>query len=39
MTELETLKAKLAGRKGKPGFEENVRAIEKRIEELERKDA
>lgn len=35
MDELTTLKAKLAARRNKPGFEENVREIEKRIAELE----
>jgi len=35
MTELESLKAKLAARKGRPGYEGNVREIEKRIAELE----
>lgn len=35
MTELEALKAKLAGRKGKPGYEENCAEIEKRIAEIE----
>lgn len=34
--ELVTLRAKLAARKGVPGFEENTRAIEQRIAELER---
>lgn len=34
--ELETLRRKLAARKGAPGYEENVREIEKRIAELER---
>lgn len=33
--ELEALKAKLAARRNSPGFEENVREIEKRIAELE----
>lgn len=37
MTELETLKQKLAKREGAPGFEENVQEIKKRIAELERK--
>jgi exonuclease VII small subunit len=36
MTELETLQSKLKARKGKPGFEENVREIERRIQELEK---
>lgn len=35
MTELETLKAKLKARRGQPGLEENVKAIEQRIAELE----
>lgn len=33
--ELEALKRKLAARKAVPGFEENVRELEKRIAELE----
>lgn len=33
--ELAALKAKLARRKGKPGFADNVQAIEARIAELE----
>lgn len=37
MTELETLKAKLAARDGMPGFEANVRDIKARIAELEKK--
>jgi len=32
---LTELKAKLAARKGQPGFAENVRAIEARIAEME----
>jgi hypothetical protein len=36
MTELEMLKAKLAARKGKEGYKENVREIEARIAELEK---
>lgn len=35
MDELETLRRKLAARKGKPGFTANVEAIERRIAELE----
>lgn len=38
MTRLEDLKRKLATRKGKPGFEENVRAIEAEIARLEQSD-
>lgn len=34
-SELDRLKAKLAARKGVPGFEENVRELEQRIAELE----
>ncbi|WP_269769640.1 hypothetical protein [Sphingomonas sp. MA1305] len=34
--ELDALKAKLAARKKMPGFEENVRELQKRIDELER---
>jgi hypothetical protein len=36
VTELESLKAKLAARKGKEGYKENVREIEARIAELEK---
>lgn len=35
MTELETLKRKLAARENKPGFKANVEALKKRIAELE----
>ena len=35
MTELEALRAKLAARKGKPGFAANVAAIEAEIARLE----
>lgn len=34
--ELDALKAKLAARKNMPGFEENVRELQRRIAELER---
>lgn len=34
-TELDTLKAKLAARDGRPGFEDNVKELRKRIAELE----
>ena len=37
--ELERLKAKLKARRRVPGYEANVREIEKRIAELEAKDA
>lgn len=37
LSEMETLKAKLAKREGMPGFEENVRDIKARIAELEKK--
>lgn len=37
--ELEILKCKLAARKGRPGWEENVREIEARIAELEKSKA
>lgn len=33
--ELAALKAKLATRKGRPGYADNVKAIERRIAELE----
>lgn len=33
--ELKALRVKLAGRKGRLGYEENVREIEQRIAELE----
>lgn len=36
-SELEALKAKLAARKGKPGYAQNVEEIEARIAELEAK--
>lgn len=36
MTELESLKAKLAARKGIPEYAESVREIEARIAELEK---
>jgi hypothetical protein len=36
MAELDDLRRKLAARKGKPGYEENLREIEARIAELER---
>jgi hypothetical protein len=36
--ELESLRAKLAARKGKDGYKENVAEIEKRIAELEADD-
>lgn len=36
MTELGTLKQKLAKREGAPGFEENVQEIRKKIAELEK---
>lgn len=36
MTPLEMLKAKLASRKGREGYAENVRELEKRIAELEK---
>lgn len=35
MTRLDDLKRKLAARRGRSGFEENVRAIEAEIERLE----
>ena len=35
MTELETLREKLAARENKPGYEENVKRIKERIAELE----
>lgn len=35
MTRIEQLKHKLAARKGKPGFEDNVKAIEAEIARLE----
>lgn len=38
MTRLDDLRRKLAARKGKPGFEENVRAIEAEIARLEQAD-
>jgi hypothetical protein len=34
--ELDALKAKLAARKGKEGYKENIREIEARIAELEK---
>lgn len=37
--ELADLKRKLKARKGRPGMEENAKAIEARIAELEAKDA
>lgn len=37
MSELEQLKAKLAAREGKPGFEANVEELKRRIAELEGK--
>lgn len=39
MTELESLRAKLASRKGREGYAENVREIERRIAELEKDEA
>ena len=38
MTELESLRAKLASRKGREGYAENCREIEERIAELEAKN-
>ena len=35
MTELESLKAKLAARENKPGYRANVEALKQRIAELE----
>lgn len=34
--ELDALKAKLAARKNMPGFEENVRELQKQIDKIER---
>jgi len=39
MAEIDDLKRKLAARKGRPGWEENVREIEARIVELEKSKA
>lgn len=38
MTELDTLRARLASRERVPGYEKNVRAIKARIAELEKSD-
>ncbi len=35
MTELESLRAKLRAREGKPGYEANIREIKERIAALE----
>lgn len=35
MSELETLRAKLKARKGRPGFKENVAELERQIAALE----
>lgn len=39
MPEIDDLKRKLAARKGRPGYDENVREIEARVAELEKTES